>query len=210
MDSLQGSSVKPTHEVAVQNMWKMLKEIDLSLDDETTEWRFVSNANGQLPQQENGCDCGVYACIYARCLLGFSGAAVSSDSIPSFRKQILLELHRVKVEDKLQPIQEGEYYAVEYQKAFYIGRVLRNKNATLTIKFLHSVGVKVFDRPKCDDIDDYSPSWLIFGSLQIQGSGPLQFPQLEEVQHVYQYIKRSRKRWTLNYYVSKQIYTDGL
>ena len=156
MDSLQGSSVKPTHKVAVQNMWKLLKEIDPSLDDETNEWRFVSNANGQLPQQENGYDCGVYALIYARCLLGFS-AAVSSDSIPSFRKQILLELHRVKVEDKLQPIQEGEYYAVEYQKAFYIGRVLRNKNATLTIKFPHSVGVKVFDRSKCDDIDDCSP-----------------------------------------------------
>ena len=142
---------------------------------------------------------------FTRCLQGFSGAAVGSDSIPSFRKQMLLELHRVKVEDKLQPIQEGEYYSVEYQKAFYIGRVLRNKNATLIIKFLHSVGVKVFDRPKCDDIDDCSPSWLIFGSLQIQGSGPLRFPQLEEVQHVYQYIKRSRKRWTLNYYVSKQI-----
>ena len=74
-------------------------------------------------------------------MLGFSGAAVGSDSIPSFQKQTLLELLRVKVEDKLQPIQEGEYYAVEYQKAFYIGRVLRNKNATLTIKFLHSVGV---------------------------------------------------------------------
>ena len=170
----------------------------------------MSNANGQLPQQENGYDWGVYACIYARCSLGFSGAAVGSDSIPSFRKQTLLELLRVKVEDKLQLIQEGEYYAVEYQKAFYIGRVLRNKNATLTIKFLHSVGVKVFDRPKCDDIDDCSPSWLIFGSLQIQGSGPLRFSQLEEVQHVYQYINRSRKRWTLNYYVSKQIYTDGL
>ena len=37
MDSLQGSSVKPTHEVAVQNMWKLLNEIDPSLDDETTE-----------------------------------------------------------------------------------------------------------------------------------------------------------------------------
>ena len=195
MDSLQGSSVKPTHEVAVQNMWKLLKEIDPALDDETTEWRFVSNANGQLPQQENGYDCGVYACIYARCLLGFSGAAVSSDSIPSFRKQMLLELHRVKVEDKLQPIQEGEYYVVEYQKAFYIGHILRNKNATLTVKVLHSVGVKVFDWPKRDDIDDCSPSWLIFGSLQIQGSSPFRFPQLDEVQHVYiYYIKRNRKR----------------
>ena len=133
-------------------------------------------------------------CIYARCLLGLSGAAVSSDSIPSFQKEMLLELHRMKVEDKLQPIQEGEYYTVEYQKAFYIGRVLRNKIVTLTIKFLQSVGPKVFDWPKCDDIDDCSPSWLIFGSLPIQGSGTLRFPQLDEVQHVYQYIKRNRKR----------------
>ena len=107
MDSLQGSSVKPTQEVAVQKIWKLLKEIDISLDDETTEWNFVSNANGQLPQQENEYDCGVYVCIYAQCLLGLSGAAVSSDSIHSFHKQMLLELHRMKVEDKLQPIQEG-------------------------------------------------------------------------------------------------------
>ena len=85
---------------------------------------------------------------------------------------MLLELHRMKVQDELQPVQEEEYYVVEYQKAFYIGRILRNKNATLTIRFMHSVGAKVFDWPKCDDIDDCSPSWLIFGPLQIQGSGP--------------------------------------
>ena len=194
MDSLQGFSVKPTQKVAVRKMWKLLKEIDPSLDDETTEWNFVSNANGQLPQQENGYDCGVYVCIYARCLLGLSGAAVSSDSIPSFRKQMLLELHRMKVEDKLQPIQEGQYYAVEYQRAFYIGRILRNMNATLTIKFLHSVGAKVFDWPTRDDIDDCSPSWLISGPLEIQGSGPFRFLQLGEVEHVYQYIKRSKRR----------------
>ena len=185
MDSLQGSSVKPTHEVAVRKMWKLLKEIDPSLDDGTTEWSFVSNANGQLPQQENGYDCSVNVCIYARCLLGLSGAAVSSDSIPSFRKQMLLVLHRMKVEDKLQLRQERECYAVEYQKAFYICCVLRNKNAILTIKFLLSVREKVFDWPKCDDTDDCSPSWLIFRSLQIKGSGPFRFPQLDEVQHVY-------------------------
>ena len=74
----------------------------------------------------------------------------------------------MKVEDKLQPIHEGEYYAVEYQKAFYIGQILRNKNATLTIKFLHSVGTTVFTWPKCDSIDDCSPSRLIFDPLQIQ------------------------------------------
>ena len=91
MDRLQGSSVNPTQEVAVRKMWKLLKEIDPSLDDETTEWNFVSN-HSQLPQQENGYDCGVYVCIYARCLLGLSGAAVNSDSISSFRKQMLLEL----------------------------------------------------------------------------------------------------------------------
>ena len=33
----------------------------------------------------------------------------------------------MKVEDKLQPRQEEEYYAVEYQKAFYIKFLLRPK-----------------------------------------------------------------------------------
>ena len=157
MDSLQGSSVKSTHKVAVRKMWKLLKEIDPSLDDETTEWSFVNNANGQLPQQENGYDCSVCVCIYARCLLGFSGAVVSSDTIHSFRKQMLLEPDRMKVEGKLQPIEEGEYYAVEYQKAFYIGRVLRNKNATLRIKVRHSVVAKVFDWPNRIDVCSPTP-----------------------------------------------------
>ena len=209
MESLQGSSVKPTHEVAVQNMWKLLKEIDPSLDDETTEWRFVGNANGQLPQQENGYDCGVYACIYARCLQGFSGAAVSSDSIPSFREQRLLQLHRMK----LQPRQGGEYHTVEYQKVFYICCVLRNKNATLTIKFLYSVRAKVFDWPKCDDIDDCSPSWLIFGSLQIQESSPFRFPQLDEVQHVYTVRllhKEEQEETYIELLLHQSKYIDGL
>ena len=128
------------------------------------------------------------------CLNLLGGKTAFFHSIPSFQKQMLLEIHRMKVEDKLQPIHEGEYYAVEYQKAFYIGQILRNKNATLTIKFLHSVGTTVFTWPKCDSIDDCSPSRLIFDPLQIQGSGPFQSPQSDEVQHFYQYIKRSRKR----------------
>ena len=132
--------------------------------------------------------------MYARCFLGLSGAAVSSNSIPSFWKQMLLELHRIKVKHKLQPIQKGQYYAVEYQRAFYIGRILRNMNTTLTIKFVHSVEAKVFDWPKRDNIDDCSPSWLISGPLEIQGSGPFRSSQLDEVQHIYQYIKRSKKR----------------
>ena len=46
---VSGVSVKPTQEVAVRKMWKLLNEIGPSLDDETTEWNFVSIANGQLP-----------------------------------------------------------------------------------------------------------------------------------------------------------------
>ena len=62
----------------------------------------------------------------------------------------------MKVEDKLQPMQEGQCYEVEYQRAFYIGRIIRNMNATLTIKFLHSVRAKVFDWPTHVDIDNCS------------------------------------------------------
>ena len=75
-----------------------------------------------------------------------------------------------------------------------VGRILRNMNTTLTIKFVHSVEAKVFDWPKRDNIDDCSPSWLISGPLEIQGSGPFRSSQLDEVQHIYQYIKRSKKR----------------
>lgn len=71
-----------------------------------------------------------------------------------------MELHDQKLQDasSLQ-IQQGQYNAVEYHKSYYIGRVLKCNDGAPVIefKFLYSVGAKVFDWPKRDDIDYCDP-----------------------------------------------------
>ncbi|EDO38443.1 predicted protein [Nematostella vectensis] len=66
LDSLAGSFIEPTAEAAMCKMWHILKKADGSLDIAT--WRFASNKPGDLPQQANGIDCGVFLLMYARCL----------------------------------------------------------------------------------------------------------------------------------------------
>ncbi|CAH3196220.1 unnamed protein product, partial [Porites evermanni] len=88
------------------------------------EWNFSTNTPQDIPQQSNCYDCGVFVCAYARCLLLKSSLP---DDFTSFRKHMVLELHGGKIQgfDELPTPQEETYYAVEYQKSFYIGRVLQ-------------------------------------------------------------------------------------
>lgn len=194
LDSLlQGSGVKPTHERAVCKMWSLLEELSPSLGKEIKQWSFFSGQQHEVPQQQNSFDCGVYVCMYARCLVGLSESVISSDSIPAFRSQMVLELDMKKCVDRMQTPQEGEYYAVEHHKLYYIGRVLE-VNSNTKMKFLYSVGARLFNWPKRDDIDYCSPSRLLLGPLEIQGSGPFQFPQLHDVEAIYQCFKKNRKK----------------
>ena len=45
-----------------------------------------------VPRQTNSSDCGVFICMYARCIAGESAFCFSQTDIPSIRKQILFEL----------------------------------------------------------------------------------------------------------------------
>lgn len=112
---------------------------------------------------------------------------------------MIVELHEQELQSFTEPsIQEGAYYAVEYQKTYYFGRALGCPDGSfINFKFLHSTsssGAKVFDWPRRDDNDRVHSSCVFYGPVVIVGVGPFTFPQLSEVEQVYQWLRKSRKR----------------
>ena len=51
------------------------------------------------------------------------------------------------------PIHQGEYYAVDYVKNFYIGKVLDATAEHVRFKFLYKVGATNFHWPRREDVD---------------------------------------------------------
>ncbi|KAK3742383.1 hypothetical protein QZH41_002602 [Actinostola sp. cb2023] len=149
LDSLAGSFTKPSAENAIQKMWKLLEDVDSSLDKK--QWRFYTNTPKDIPQQLNSFDCGLFICLYARCLL--QSPVPYSDS-HNFRRHMILELHEKELHSFTRPfVQQDRYYAVEYQKTYYFGRALGSYDGAgfVDFKFLHSTvcsGAKVFAWPR--------------------------------------------------------------
>lgn len=196
LESKAGSFTKPSAENATAKMWKLLQQVDSSLD--VKHWCFLTNAPKDIPQQENNIDCGVFLCMFARCLL-LQSPAPGSTTINNLRRHMIVELHQQELQSFTEPsVQTNAYYAVEYQKAYYFGRALGSPDGSdfIDFKFLHSTvssGAKVFDWPRRDDIDRVHSSNVFYGPVTIVGVGPFTLPQLGEVEQVYQWLKKSRK-----------------
>ena len=97
LDSLAGNFIKPTAKRAITKMWMLLNELDATTD--ASHWNFIANKPTDLPQQQNDFDCGVYVCMYARCL---ALQHLIPDDIPSSRKIMILELHQGQLHPYLQ------------------------------------------------------------------------------------------------------------
>ena len=191
LDSLAAAYVKPCTKNAITKMWNLLQETDAGLDPK--EWQFFTNTPEDIPQQPNSYDCGAFVCAYARCLLLKCSLP---DSFSSFRKHLVLELHHRKIQAfEVFPLpQQGKYYAIEYQKAFYIGRALTKSEGFQTeYKFLHTSGAKVFDWPKRDDVETCHDSCAFYGPVSVLGNAPFTIPQLTEIELVFSWRRKSRK-----------------
>lgn len=97
LDSMAGNFIKPTAKKAITKMWMLLNELDSTAD--ASHWKFIANKSTDLPQQQNDFDCGVYVCMYARCL---ALQHFMPDHIPSSRKIMILELHQGQLHPYLQ------------------------------------------------------------------------------------------------------------
>ena len=133
---------------------------DGSLD--VAKWGFYTNTSLDIPQQDNGHDCGVFVCLYARCLsLKYS----LPHCLLSFRKQVITELHKQKIDGLFLPeVQTEQYYAVDYINRYYVGRVLSIDVSFCVMKFLHC-GSKIYSWPKDDDTDTVDKSCIFMGLL---------------------------------------------
>ena len=82
LDSKVRDFVKSTICDALLKMGSFLVELDESVD--LSEWAFFSNRQQDVPQQANLSDCGVYTCLFARCLFSKSQCMVTTTcgSIP--------------------------------------------------------------------------------------------------------------------------------
>jgi len=180
LDSKAGSFTKPTTENAISKMWKLLQQLDSSLD--VNQWCFTTNTPVDIPQQGNKIDCGVFLCMFARCFL-LQSPVPGSKNINNVRRHMIVELHEQELQSFTEPsIQEDAYYAVEYPKTYYFGRALGSADGSfINFKLLHSTsssGAKVFNWPRRDDIDRVHSSCVFYGPVVIVGVGPFTFPQL--------------------------------
>lgn len=69
-------------------------------------------------------------------------------------------------------IEKDEYYAVYYDKNFYIGRVLQVKKETVRFQFLHYKLEGRYDWPRRDDISEVNLQMVFMGPIQIEGTLP--------------------------------------
>ena len=187
LDSLAGSCVKPKWQRSVQKMMKILQSIDNSIDFQ--KWTFYASVAKEIPQQSNAYDCGVFVCLYGRCLV-HKDKLIPNGSICVFRKMIILELFYQKL-FPIPPIgiQIGEYYAVDFVSNFYLGRVLDKNGDFGKFEFLHRVGAFAFDWPRRDDIDNCHNLCVFFGPVQIQGNGPFHIPQQSVIEKLFKELK---------------------
>ena len=61
------------------------------------QWTTVNLA--EVPEQKNGCDCGVYTCMFADFLSGDQTMSFDDSATPMMRKIIALNLLRYRVSD---------------------------------------------------------------------------------------------------------------
>jgi len=84
---------------------------------------------------------------------------------------MIAELHEHTLTSLSAPQPEIElYYAVDYGKKLFVGRLLSIESGLLKFKFLHSMqnkGCKTFYWPSSADVDIVQPSRLVYGPLQM-------------------------------------------
>lgn len=194
LDSLPGLFVKPTASRQVKKMMTFLQKTDMSTN--INQWSFYANKPGEIPQQVNAFDCGVFTCLFARCL-ATRCVMITQPHIPAYRKLMIQELHQKKLSPlPPMPIQQGEYYAVDYVKNFYIGRVLDvTDQDCVQFKFLYKVGATTFHWPRRDDVDQAHISNIFYGPVTVPSfiSGPFTIPEQSDVEELFNLIRKFKR-----------------
>ena len=88
-------------------------------------------------------------------------------------------------------ITKDEYYAVYFDKTFYIGRVLNSPwLGKVSIKFLHSRGNQTYGWPGRDDICTVKEAFIFCGPLTLIGTGPFHVDNHDKILTLYKALKQ--------------------
>ena len=190
LDSLPGKFMKPTVLKQVEKMVSLLVKVDQSIDID--QWSFFSNRPGEIPQQDNTYDCGIFTCLYARCL-ATRCQMIPKTEVPLYRQLMIQELHQKRLCPIPPPaIQPREYYAVDYIKNYYFGRVIGKNDCFVQFKFLHRVGATTYHWPRRDDMDRVHLSNIFAGPVTVPHfiSGPFEIPEQPAVEKLFRVIRK--------------------
>ena len=155
------------------------------------------NKKGDVPEQTNDYDCGVFTCLYARCLVGY-GEMICDASISDFRKLMLLELHQRKLHPiPPEDILPEQCYAVEYVENYYIGRALSQADSFVRFKSLHRVSAKSFDWPSRDDVDDVHISCVFYSPVTLESAGSFAVPNFQNSKTLKKCLKKLKSKESL-------------
>ena len=181
LDSLPGKFIKPTVLKQVEKMVSLLVKVDQSIDID--QWSFFSNRPGEIPQQDNTYDCGIFTCLYARCL-ATRCQMIPKTEVPTYRQLMIQELHQKRLCPIPPPtIQPREYYAVDYIKNYYFGRIIDKNDSFVQFKFLHRVGATTYHWPRRDDMDRVGPV-----TVPHFIGGPFEIPEQPAVEKLFRVI----------------------
>ena len=78
----------------------------------------------------------------------------------------------------------NNYYAIYFDKKYYVGRVIEINNDDVILKVLYNKpNTSQFDWPVRDDISSVSRKFIFHGPMDIRGTVPFSFPivQLKQV-----------------------------
>ena len=190
LDSLPGKFIKPTVLKQVEKMVSLLVKVDQSIDID--QWSFFSNRPNEIPQQDNTYDCGIFTCLYARCL-ATRCQMIPKTEVPTYRQLMIQELHQKRLCPNPPPaIQPRKYYAVDYIKNYYFGRIIDKNDSFVQFKFLHRVGATTYHWPRRDDMDRVHLSNIFAGPVTVPHfiSGPFETPEQPAVEKLFRVIRK--------------------
>ena len=119
---------------------------------------------------------------------------MTQSSIPEIRKAMILELHDKALHSILpRGILPGDYYAVDYVKNYYFGRVLGASESFVKFKFLHKVGTGTFDWPERDAIDSSHISCIFFGPVSFRYNRQFKIEKEAVVEKVFKFLMKKHK-----------------
>ena len=156
LDSLPGKFIKPTVLKQVEKMVSLLVKVDQSIDID--QWSFFSNRPGEIPQQDNTYDCGIFTCLYARCL-ATRCQMIPKTEVPTYRQLLIQELHQkgLYAQSHNQLFNQGNNMQLITSKTIIIifGWVIDKNDSFVKFKFLHRVSTTTYHWPRWDDMDRF-------------------------------------------------------